>query len=102
MMERDRRFPAQHFPRTGVVAIASPDSLRTAEVVSLVDALARGACDHLHQLVNGDQFIGTQVQGLAVVRSHNPDESLDKVIHVQEGTSLLTIAPDLDLTYIMG
>src|SRR5580693_166277 len=97
-MEWDRRFPAQHFPSTGVVAVASPDSLRTAEVVSLVDTLARGACDHLHQLVNGDQFIGTQVQGLAVVGSHDPDQSFDTVIHVHEGTSLLTVAPDLDLT----
>src|SRR5712692_4030897 len=59
------------------------------------DADASDLGDHVGQLVNRDQAILAQVEGLAVVRLHQFVEAGHAVIDVTKRAGLLSVTPDL-------
>src|SRR4029077_7146173 len=64
-------FPTQHFTQTSIVAVPTTHALRSTTVVSLRDLLAGDPRDHVDQPVNRHEFIRSQINRIAVVRSHD-------------------------------
>ena len=54
------------------------------------------AGNNIHQLINRDKPVGTEIQRLVVIGLHEPQQTLDAIIDVHERTCLLAIAPNLD------
>ena len=84
LAEENFRFPAQSLAQATVVAIASANALRPGEVVALADFLAGSFSDQIHQLIDGDQFVGSEVEGIVVARRHHPDHAFHAIVDVHE------------------
>src|SRR5215204_6304083 len=84
----------------GVVAVASPYPLRLGGVVALGDTFPGDLCYRIDQLIDGDQLVGSQVEGMRVIGSHDAINTFYAVIHVHKGAGLLPIAPNLDLSAV--
>ena len=68
----------------------------------LLQGLFRHLGDHVHQLIDGDEHVGAQVQGIAPLGMHEAVDALNAVIDVHERPRLLAITPDLDLVAVLG
>ena len=58
--------------------------------------LACYAANDIHQLINRDKPVGTEIQGLLVIRFHQPQQAFHTVINVHKRAGLLAITPNLD------
>src|SRR5215469_6266385 len=92
----DRRLPCQHAAEQGIVAVAAAHALRLVEVVLLAQLLACDLGNDVDELIDGYQFVGSEVQGFGVVAGHQPDQAFDAVVNEHEGAGLFTVAPDFD------
>src|SRR4029453_11623411 len=96
------RLPAQHLAQPGVVRVASADALRLGQVVALVNRLAGDIGDDVHQLVDGYQTVGAEVQRSPMVAAHQAIDPLDAVGDVTVRASLLAVAPHFDRLTVLG
>src|SRR5277367_1785285 len=100
LAQEDFWFPTQRAEQAAVVAVASANALRAGEVVALADFLAGSLRNQIHQLIDGDQFVGAEVEGVVVIRRHHADHAFDAIVHVHEGARLLAVTPDFDLAAV--
>src|ERR1035437_4081683 len=96
------RFPTQYFTETSIVAVPTTHALRSPKVVSLRDLFASDPRHHVDQPVNRYEFIRSQIERVAVVRSHDAHKSFHTIIHIHKGACLLAIPPHFDLAVIFG
>src|ERR1035437_5785720 len=82
LLQPDGGFPTQYFTQTSIVTVPTAHALRSSKVVSLRDPFASDPRHHIDQLVNRYEFIRSQIERVAVVRSHDPDQSFHTIIHI--------------------
>src|SRR6267143_4412651 len=56
--QRHARFPVQQSAEPGRIAIPPSDTLRSVEMVNLLEPLPRDRADQVHQSVGGNDFVG--------------------------------------------
>jgi hypothetical protein len=95
--ELDRRCPVEFLLDESVVAVAAVDALGSVELVVALELDARDLFRDVDELVDGDEFVGAEVEGLVDVALCDHLRSLGAVIDVHEGAGLFAVAPDLDL-----
>src|SRR5690242_10820314 len=95
-------FPAKNLAKPAIVAVAAAYTLRTAQVVTLGQFLAGNIRDDIHQLIDGHQFVCTEVERVAIIGSHDADQAFHAVVNVHERTGLLAIAPYFDLAAVLS
>src|SRR3981081_2773209 len=71
LAQGNRGLPTQHSASTAVLTVASAHALRSRKVVTDFDFLSGSISNHLHQLVDRDQFRCSKIQRLVVVGSHD-------------------------------
>jgi len=99
LLRREPRLPAQHLAGFGVAAVPAPYPLEPGEVVPLGNMLsAISATKSTSWLAVTTSSISRLSGG--VTGTHDPVRTLDAVVNVHEGTSLLTITLDLHLAAI--
>eukprot|EP00964_Phaeocystis_antarctica_P082132 scaffold51468_cov56-Phaeocystis_antarctica.AAC.4 len=96
LLEGGRRRPAQHLLDEGVVRVAAADALGAGDVLD-GQRLAAKLEDKLGHLVHRDHLVRADVERLLVVRHHQPQDALHRVVDVAEGARLLAVAPHLEL-----
>src|SRR5206468_3073554 len=96
LLQRYLRLPAQHLPETGIIGVAPPHPLRTFDGL-FGDAEAGNLGDHIRQLVDGDQAILAQIEGLVIVRLHQFAEAGHTVVDITKRAGLRSVAPDCHL-----
>jgi len=65
-------FPTQDLSQFRVVAKPPSYTLRRVGIVSLFNAHLRNRYDVIYQVVDAHDAVGSDVQGLAVIRCHEP------------------------------
>jgi hypothetical protein len=63
--------------------------------VPLKDAFTGDFGHQIHQLIDTDQLVRSQVERLRIIGAHNPVDSFNAVVDVHERTALFSISPDL-------
>jgi hypothetical protein len=63
--------------------------------VPLNDTFTGDFGHQIHQLIDTDQFVRSQVERLRIIGAHNPVDSFNAVVDVHERTALFSISPDL-------
>src|SRR5713226_1172839 len=96
LAEPNGRFPAERVPHPVVVGVASVDSLWGAEVVAALEMNTGDLFDDVHELVDGHQFAGPEIDWFQDVALRDGERALHAVVDVHEGARLAAVAPDLD------
>src|SRR5450631_311582 len=102
LFQRHIGLPAQDLAQKSVVAVASANALWLGDVVLLGQFFAGDAADHVDQVIDAYHLIGAQVEGFAMIGSHQADQTFDAIVHEHVGACLVAIAPDLDASAIGG
>src|SRR5262249_13926519 len=102
LLQRNLRLPIQYLAQPGIITVSSPYTLGLRQIIPLVACLARYPRDHVDQLVYRDQPILSQIDGIVVIRLHEPINSFHAVINVAVGPSLVSIAPNLNNIFGLG
>jgi len=100
----DRRCPVEFLLDEGVVAVAAVDALGSAEVVVALELDARDVFGYVDKLVDGDELVGAEVEGLVDLAFCDHLRALGAVVDVHEGACLFAVSPYLDLmlTGVLG
>ncbi len=95
--ELDGGFPVELFADQGVVAVAAVDAFGRVEIVVALELDAGDLFNDVDELVDGDEFVGAEVEGFADVALGDHLSAFGAVVDVHEGAGLLAVAPDFDL-----
>src|ERR1700742_2743577 len=93
----DGGLPVELFENFSVVAVAAVDAFGRAEIVGALEPDAGDLFNDVHELVDGDEFAGAEVEGLADVAFGDPPGAVGTIVDIHEGARLFAVAPDLDL-----
>ena len=86
-------------PNEPIIRIATPHPRRPIDV-ALPDRFACDSCNHLDELVNGDHFVGADINRPGEVRTCQPPRALKAFIDIEERSGLFSVAPNLDFTSV--
>src|ERR1700722_11102374 len=97
--DRNAGFPAKDLLDEGVIAVASGDALRRAEIVSPLQFHAGDFLRDTDQIIDRNQFAAAKIDGSGnqFVRVHDRIDALQAVVDVHETTGLTAVTPDVDL-----
>src|ERR1041385_2512783 len=70
LVERNRGFPSQDLPNSGVVAVAAANSLRLAQVMPLHQTLLGNLRNQIDESIDSDELLGAKIQRLIVITCH--------------------------------
>src|SRR5271163_3855184 len=87
--------PAELLLYQSVVGIATPDA-KGPRNVAFLQLLAGDRHDTVGKLIDRDHLVGADVHRSLEAGAHQPDRALDAFGHIQEGTGLLAITPNVD------
>src|ERR1039457_4095370 len=92
-------LPLEHFLDEGVVAVAAGDATGRVQVVMPFEFHARNLLHLGQQLVDGDEFAGTEVdrRGNQLVAVHDHVNAFHAVVNVHEAAGGRAVAPDGDV-----
>ena len=92
-------LPVHELFDEGVVAVAAVDALGGLEIVGAFELDAGDVFDDVDELVDGDQFVAAEVDGLDDVAPEEVLGSLEAIGDVHEGPGLMSVAPDFDIVF---
>src|SRR5205814_6044242 len=93
------RRPIEFLPDEPIVRVAAAHPGRTIDV-ALADALPGDIRNNVHQTIDRNHLIGTNVDRSGEVGSHQPQSAYDAFIDVEERAGLFSVAPDFDLASV--
>ena len=82
----------------GVIAVAASNTLRGIRSMVALQFDTSNIFDHADQIIDRDQFTGTQVDGCSdqVIAVHDHVDAFDAVVDVHETAGLVAVAPNVD------
>src|ERR1700722_6333040 len=87
--------PAKLLLNQPIVRIAAPDP-KWSRYMPFLELLAGDGHNAVGKLIDRHHLVGADVQWSREPRAHQPDRAFDAFRHIQEGSGLLAIAPNVD------
>ncbi len=100
LLQGNRRLPTEYLVQTGVIAVASADTLRLTQFVALHQRLTCNPGNEIDQFVDGNQAVCAEIKRLMIVGSHQANQTLYTIVDIHERAGLLTVAPNLDFASV--
>src|ERR1700738_5089223 len=102
VFQRDLRLPLEDFTQTRVVAIAAAHALGLGDVIAFADPLAGDLRHDVHQFVDRNHAVLSEIDRLAMIALHQPVDTFDAVIDVAVRTGLLAVAPNFNVVAVIS